>query len=276
MGLIHTYLGMLLNQWWAIVGLLVFGGLFELVGILSPTAKSNLERRFPAHQRRPLLLWLMFFAFAYAGFAAFSSEHSARKLAEQRARLAEGTVRTLAQRLATARSKPISTQPARAAPGPTLSRNLKFEMSGLTFAHFDANGRTSVSASEIAASSLTGLEFRLENLGQDTLRWKVLRVNTKIAGASLAGVVGGKEDFLNAGERTTVLIPFDRTVPLNPAITSAELIVAMEYDTVPSSGRRTSVRAGPAILEWIDPQPHNNTVPVPGRTVFKMRDNREI
>jgi hypothetical protein len=231
LSLIWHYVIAVGQQWYTLVtgGLLV---LDQLLKSISPKAKTWLDSKWPEGQRRPAEVTALVAILVVAGFEAYRGEHqgreeasAARIEAEKALAAAQGELRILRERAPVAA---IST------PAVTAPRRL---------INYGGVGFDTVSSGEFAIF-LREVYFDIKNVGEDPLRLRLVSGALLIDGK--LGLVCAPEDAKYLGKGETVKVSCRPETPERGLVSmdakEVQLRTRVEYDTIPATAVRTSIR----------------------------------
>lgn len=275
---VALYIEVIGSKWWGLVTAILFGGVFEALGYVSPSAKARLDHWVPPGRRRGLVLALMFLALAYAGFSAFSDEHEARLKAEAIARQSQKAVADLRQQ-GSDKPEPETRTIVREIERPIavpLTRDLKRENIQLVQRVYDSAGTRAASMDQYYSTKATGILLQFRNIGSNIIRWKVNSVRAIFPNGRISSALKTSPVLVSAGDKSEAQYELDTPVEIERTFNEIALSVSIEYDTVPSTGRRRSILRGTIPVMWTPPQPNNNTVDAAGLMSFVVKTDDEL
>jgi hypothetical protein len=99
---------------------------------------------------------------------------------------------------------------------------------------------------------LHGFSGRMNNVGQDMLHWHIEQFRLYLLKDELIGGAGNAWTYLSPtqGANISFKLPNDTSIPIGTENITLEMLI--KYDTVPSTGIRTSYRKTQYNLNWVN------------------------
>lgn len=263
------YVTVIGSKWWGLLGVLLFGGIAETIGYISPRFKSKLDAVVSEKRRRPAVLILMFCIFVYASFSAFADEHSLRVAAEAQRNRTAGLLAEEQRRLSAPGDQKPSPPPAptvihepAAVPPAPLSRPIEIQDLNAAFDARDSTGHPPATMADLAFSVFDRLVANVVNTGDVTVGWQLGSWRCQKGRATVFTAPPTAKSILQKGERHLLAFPVP-DVRIDQGDPDLRCSIVVTYDTIPSTGRRQTEFVYKIAYKWVGPQPNNNTVPFP-------------
>jgi hypothetical protein len=231
LSIVWHYIETVLQQWYT----LVTGGLFVLDQFLQwiwPPGKRWLDSRWPAAQRRPAEVSLLVVLFCVAAFDAYRDEYTAHAKAEARSAEVERQLAGVQGELKALREHPPT------APSASLQRAQPRRL-----INYGGMGVDTASMGD-SALEIKEIYFDIKNVGDDPLHLRFVSGAVTIDGKRELTCAPQDAKYLGKGEPVRVSCkpksPERGLVSIDSV--SGQLRTRVEYDTIPPSSIRTSIR----------------------------------